>query len=172
MFERKQASHVNLWRAVLESPFILFHFVAPFFFGILISPVFTTPGADVPWVGALIVLAGVSLLIYLNGLFASFFLGIPLFYYLNAVRFQNRWVYLLAGFAGGTVVNFLYPWYVAFLHDSGPYPAIADTPVAKIAVEIYPILFGLCGLAVGHSFWKILTRGHSPAAAPKVRPAE
>ncbi|HXV73476.1 MAG TPA: hypothetical protein VD713_01975, partial [Sphingomonadales bacterium] len=71
MLERKQAPHMNLWHAVLGSPLVLFHFVAPFFFGVLISPVFTMPGAEVPWLGAVTVLLGVSLLVYLNGLFAS-----------------------------------------------------------------------------------------------------
>jgi hypothetical protein len=161
---RRQTSHVNVWRAVVKSPLILFHFLAPFFFGVLVSPMFTSPAADVPWLGAGVVLAAVSLLVYLNGVFASFFLGFPLFYFLNAVRFQNRWVYLLAGFAGGTVANFFYPWYVTFLSEGGPYPAIADTPVAQLAVSSYPILFGLCGLAVAHSFWKILTKDAAPAA--------
>lgn len=155
---RRQAPHENLWRALLTSPLILFYVVIPFFFGIAVSPLLLSESSDVPWLGMLTTLASVSLLIYLNGFFAVFFLGVPLFYFLNAVRFQIRWVYLLTGFAGGTFVNFLYPWYTRFLRDGEPYPALVSSPLAKIAVSTYPILFGCCGLLVAHSFWKTLVK--------------
>lgn len=153
---RRQVSHKNLWRAVSTSPLTLFYVVIPFFFGIAVSPLLLNETGPVPWLGMFTTLTSVSLLIYLNGLFAAFFLGVPLFYFLNAVRFQLRWVYLLGGFAGGTIVNFLYPWYTRFLRDGEPYPAVVSSPLAKIAVSTYPILFGCCGLLVAHSFWKTL----------------
>ena len=153
MFERRLLSHDRLWWAVLRAPLWLMYFVAPFVAGVLLSPQFAEPTPD--WLGALGLITAILGVVYLNGLVGAFFLGFPLFYFLNAVRMQNRWIYSLAGFAGGTIVNVLYPMYSDPLYQLGK---SAETSLAEIGMASYPILFGLMGMAVAWNFWRELTK--------------
>lgn len=175
MFDRRQVSHENLWIAVVKSPLALFYFVGPFFAGVLISPLFSQPVSVMEWLYAAFIILMISFLIYINGMLGAFFFGIPLYYFLNAVRFQNKWVYMLVGFSGGTIFNLLYPWYSDFLYEGGRMPVINDMELAKVAIASYPIIFGLFGALVARKFWQVLAEqpaGAARKAAKKSAKAE
>lgn len=154
MFERRQLSHDRLWWAIFRGPLGLFYFVAPFIAGILLSPQFAKVISVPEWLGTFGFIVVIMVIVYLNGLLGAFFLGTPLFYFLNAVKMQNKWIYMLAGFAGGTIVNVLYPWYSKKLYTLGE---SAEAPLAKVGTASYPILFGLLGMVVAWNFWRELT---------------
>jgi len=158
MIERIQLSHVGLWTAVVKAPLILVAFVAPFLAGILISPTFATIVHVPEFMGVVWFSLLIGGLVYLNGLFGSFIFGTVLFYFLNAIRMQNKWIYYLSGFAGGTFFNFMRPWYSQFLNDAGKLARSSDVPIARVAMSSYPILFGMMGLLVAWYFWRDLSK--------------
>ena len=154
IIKRREVSHDKLWWAVLRGPLGLFYFIAPFIAGVFLSPQFGDVISVPEWLGTFGFAVFIFAIVYINGVAGAFFLGIPLYYFLNAVKMQNRWIYLLAGFAGGTIVNILYPWYSKQIYTIGE---SADAPLAKIGIASYPILFGLLGMAVAWNFWRELT---------------
>ncbi len=158
MIERIQLSHNTLWPAVFKAPLSLMFFVAPFSAGLLLSPLFTGMITLNQWLFAALNILIIGVLVYLNALFGSFIFGTTLYFFLNSVRMQNKWIYYLSGFAGGTFFNLLHPWYSQFLGNVDKFPGVEGIPMAKIVVASYPILFGLMGLAVAWNFWKYLSK--------------
>ena len=158
MIKRIQLAHDTLWPAVIKAPLILVYLVMPVFFALLLSPLFTGEISLLGWFEALGKMAIIAVLIYLNGVFGSFFFGTTLYFFLNAVRFQNKLVYYLVGFAGGTFFNFLYPWYSPYLGSMKDFPPVAGRTLAELGVTVYPIMFGLLGMAVAWSFWRTLSK--------------
>lgn len=158
MIERIQLSHNTLWPAVFKAPLSLMFFVAPFSAGLLLSPLFTGMITLNQWLFAALNIFIIGVLVYLNALFGSFIFGTTLYFFLNSVRMQNKWIYYLSGFAGGTFFNLLHPWYSQFLGNMDKFPGDPDIPMAKIVVASYPIIFGLMGMAVAWNFWKHLSK--------------
>ena len=170
MFERKELSHENLWWAILKAPLVLFFFVGPFFAGVMISPVFAAGEliSVQQWIIMGAMMLTIALLIYINGLLGAFFFGVPMFFFLNSIKMQNRWLYLLVGFASGSFFNLLFPWYSRFLYEGVPYPDIIGVELTKLAIASYPILFGLMGMAVSWNFWRQLEKAEkAPPGKPE-----
>lgn len=158
MIERVQLSHDTLWAAVFKAPLSLMFFVAPFSAGLLLSPLFTEIISLDEWLYAALNIFIIGMLVYLNALFGSFIFGTTLYFFLNSVKMQNKWIYYLSGFAGGTFFNLLHPWYSQFLGNMDKFPGVEGIPMANIAVSSYPIMFGLMGFAVAWKFWKHLSK--------------
>lgn len=159
MLKRIQLDHTHLWRAMFKSPLILLYFMAPFLIGILISPTFADYVNTPDWLGVFGFAAIIVGVIYLNGILGALLFGAFLFYFLNAIRFQNRWIYWLTGFAAGTIFNFMYPLYSKFLDTAREFPVLQDVPMANVALSSFPVAFGLSGMAVAWAFWRELSKG-------------
>lgn len=156
--KRIQLAHDNLWRAVIKAPLVFFYILMPFFFAMLLSPLFTGEITLYEWFVAFLNLIFIAFLVYINGILGSFFFGTWLYFFLNAIRMQSKYIYWLTGFAAGTVFNLLYPWYSQYLGSIKDFPPVAGRPLAEIGVAFYPIAFGLMGMAVAWSFWRILSK--------------
>ena len=156
--ERIQLSHDKLWGAVIKAPLVAFYIVMPIFFAMLLSPPFTGEITLGGWFFAFAQLTVIAILVYINGLFGSFFFGTALYFFLNAVRMQHKWIYYLSGFAGGTFFNLMYPWYSAYLGSLKDFPPVAGRPLAELGVAFYPIIFGFMGMAVAWSFWRRMSK--------------
>lgn len=159
MLKRVQLDHTHLWRAMFKSPLILLYFIAPFLAGILVSPTFANYVNTPEWLGVIGFALFIAAIIYANGFLGALLFGAFLYYFLNAIRFQNRWLYWLAGFASGTVFNLLYPWYSKFLDSTKDFSALQNQPLAEIVIHSYPVVFGMAGAAVAWGFWRELSKG-------------
>lgn len=159
MLKRIQLDHTHLWRAMFKAPLILLYFMAPFLIGILVSPTFANFVNTPEWLGVVGFTAIIASLVYLNGFLGALLFGAFLYYFLNAIRFQNRWIYWLTGFAAGTIFNFMYPLYSNFLDTTRSFPIIQDVPLATVALGSFPLAFGFCGMAVSWGFWRELSKG-------------
>ena len=155
MIARREVSHDRLWIAIFKAPLGLFYFVGPFIAGVLISPRFGDVITVPEWLGTFGFAGLILTIVYLNGLLGAFFLATPLYFFLNGLKMQNKWIYYLAGFAGGTVVNILYPWYSQQIYKVGEK---TGAPLTEIAMSSYPIMFGLLGVVVAWNFWNELTQ--------------
>lgn len=159
MLKRIQLDHTHLWRAIFKSPLILLYFMAPFLVGILLSPTFADYVNTPEWLGVFGFAAVIVGIIYLNGVLGALLIGAFLYYFLNAITMQNRWIYWLTGFAAGTIFNFMYPLYSNFLDTARGFPILQDVPMANVALSSFPVAFGLSGLAVAWAFWRELSKG-------------
>ena len=153
MIKRRELSHDKIWWAVIKSPMRLLFIVAPFVAVVLLSPQLSSTVSVPEWLGGFGFIAFILTIVYINAAAGAFFLGIPLFYFLNTIKMQNRWIYMLTGFAGGTIVNILHPWYTGQIYNIAE---SSNTPLTKIGIAAYPILFGLMGMAVAWTFWREL----------------
>ena len=154
MIKRREVSHDRLWWAVVKSPIRLLYIVAPFVAVVLLSPQLSSTVSVPEWLGGFGFIAFILTIVYINAVAGAFFLGTPLFYFLNAIKMQNKLIYMLTGFAGGTIINILYPWYSKQIYTIAE---SSNTVLTKIGMAAYPILFGLLGMAVAWNFWRELT---------------
>ncbi len=159
MFKRIQLDHTHLWQAMFKAPLILVYFMAPFLVGVLVSPAFAEYVNTPEWLGVFGFSAFIAVVVYINGFLGAVLFGAFLYYLLNAIRMQNRWIYWLTGFATGTFFNFMYPLYSRFLNTAREFPVLQDVPMANVALGSFPVAFGLCGMAVSWSFWRELSKG-------------
>ena len=132
MIKRIQLSHDTLWGSVFKAPLGLMLFIAPFFVGMLLSPLFIEPITWSQWFSAAFWMVVIGGMVYINGLFGSFIFGTTLYFFLNSVRAQNKWIYYLSGFAGGTFFNLLHPFYSQFLDDLSKFPGVEGDRLAQI----------------------------------------
>ncbi len=159
MIKRAQLNHTYFRRALIKSPLILIYGVAPLLVGIILSPTFANFVNTPEWLGVFGFSAFIIAVVYLNGLLGALLFGGFLYFFLNAIKMQNRWIYWLVGFGTGSTFNLLYPYYSMALEMAKDLPVVGEPTMAEISLQTFPLFFGLCGLAVAWSFWRELAKG-------------